>query len=153
MMKNVATSQIVEDMLRDILASHGEPAHWRNIEAQNAPPESCAHRPRRVNASNFIAKDSSMTSAPLRAALYSNGKTPLFLDTAEITFTFADGPPITAQVQIALVDYKRNTATIAFYESDREAIEALSLGPHFHTTVAVGELCAAQTRRRSKSRF
>ena len=35
MMKNVGTSQIVEDMLRDILASHGDPAHWRNMEARN----------------------------------------------------------------------------------------------------------------------
>ena len=33
-MKNVGTSQIVEDMLRDILASHGDPAHWRNIEGR-----------------------------------------------------------------------------------------------------------------------
>ncbi len=35
MMKNVGTSQIVEDMLRDILASHADPAHWRNVEARN----------------------------------------------------------------------------------------------------------------------
>ena len=34
MMKNIATAQIVEDMLRDILASHGDPAHWRNIEGR-----------------------------------------------------------------------------------------------------------------------
>ena len=35
MMKNVATSQIVEDMLRDILDSQTDPAHWRNVEARN----------------------------------------------------------------------------------------------------------------------
>jgi len=35
MMKNIGASQIVEDMLCDILASHGDPAHWRNIEARN----------------------------------------------------------------------------------------------------------------------
>ncbi len=39
MMKNIGTSQIVEDMLRDILASHGDPAHWRNLEARNDMPE------------------------------------------------------------------------------------------------------------------
>ena len=83
-----------------------------------------------------------MTSAPLRPALYANGTAPLFLDTAEITFTFEDGPPVTAQVQIARIDYARNTATIVFCESDREAIEALSLKRHFHTTVSIGELRA-----------
>ncbi len=35
MMKNIGTSQIVEDMLRDILASHADHAHWRNVEARN----------------------------------------------------------------------------------------------------------------------
>ncbi len=83
-----------------------------------------------------------MNSSPLRATLYANGTTPLFLDTAEITFTFADGPPVTAQVQVACVDYARNTATIVFCESDWEAIEALSLGRHFHTAVSIGELRA-----------
>ena len=83
-----------------------------------------------------------MNSSPLRPALYANGTTPLFLDTAEITVTFADGPPVTAQVQIARVDYVRNTATIVFYESNGEAIEALSLGRHFHTAVSIGELRA-----------
>ena len=81
-----------------------------------------------------------MNSSPLRATLYANGTAPLFLDTAEISFTFADGPPVTAQVQIARVDYIRNTATVVFCESDQEAIEALSLGRHFHTAVSVGEL-------------
>ncbi len=81
-----------------------------------------------------------MTSAPLRATLYANGRTPLFLDTAQITFTFGDGPPVTSEVQIARIDYARNAATIVFYESDHEAIEALSLGPRFHTTVAAGEV-------------
>ena len=81
-----------------------------------------------------------MNSSPLRATLYADGTAPLFLDTAEISSTFADGPPVTAQVQIARVDYVRNTATIVFRESDREAIEALSLGRHFHTVVSIGEL-------------
>ncbi len=35
MMKNAATSQIVEDILLDILASHGDPAHWRNTECRS----------------------------------------------------------------------------------------------------------------------
>ncbi len=94
-----------------------------------------------------------MTSAPLRATLYANGKTPLFLDTAEITFTFEDGPAVTAQVQIARVDYARNAATIVFCESDWEAIEALSLGRHFHTTVAVGELRAPERAEHADADF
>ena len=94
-----------------------------------------------------------MTSAPLRPALYANGTAPLFLDTAEITFTFADGPAVTARVQIARVDYARNTATIVFCESDREAIEALSLGRHFHTTVSIGELRAPERAEHADADF
>ena len=32
--KDVATREIVEEMLGDILASKNEPAHWRNAEQQ-----------------------------------------------------------------------------------------------------------------------
>ena len=94
-----------------------------------------------------------MTPTTRRAALYSNGRTPLFLDTAEITFTFADGPPIIAQVQMARIDYARNTATIVFYESDREAIEGMSLGRHFHTTVSIGELQAPKRAEEANPDF
>ena len=74
------------------------------------------------------------------AALYANGKTPLVFDAAVFTRAFEDGPPVTAEVQIARVDYERKTAVIVFGEHDREAIQALSLGRHFHTTVSLGEL-------------
>ena len=94
-----------------------------------------------------------MNSAPLRPALYANGTAPLFLDTAEITFTFADGPAVTARVQIARVDYARNAATIVFCESDWEAIEALSLGRHFHTTVSIGELRAPERAEHADADF
>ena len=62
------------------------------------------------------------------AALYSDRRTPLFLDVAETTFTFADGPPITAHVRIAHVDYEKATAVAVFSEHDREAIGVF--GPH-----------------------
>ena len=74
------------------------------------------------------------------AALYANGKSPLVFDAAVFTRAFEDGPPVTAEVQIARVDYERKTAVIVFGEHDREAIQALSLGRHFHTTVSLGEL-------------
>jgi hypothetical protein len=78
------------------------------------------------------------------AALYANGKTPLVFDSAVFTRTFEDGPPVTAEVQVARVDYERKTAVIVFGERDQEAIQALSLGRHFHTTVFLGELRAAR---------
>lgn len=87
------------------------------------------------------------------AALYANGKTPLVFDAAVFTRAFEDGPPVTAEVQIARVDYERKTAVIVFGEHDREAIQALSLGRHFHTTVSLGELRELQTRGGSESRF
>jgi hypothetical protein len=34
LMKDHATSDIVEDILNDILSSHGDPTHWRNTEGQ-----------------------------------------------------------------------------------------------------------------------
>jgi hypothetical protein len=81
-----------------------------------------------------------MTDPPHRAAIYSNGTTPLFLDTAEITFTFADGPAVTSLVEIAHVDYERNAATIVFCDSDHEAIDVLALSPYFHTKVSLAGL-------------
>ncbi len=39
LVKNHATSQIVKDILRDILSSHGDPTHWRNIEGRPAIEE------------------------------------------------------------------------------------------------------------------
>ena len=61
--------------------------------------------------------------------------------------------PVTARVQIARVDYARNAATIVFCESDREAIEALSLGRHFHTTVSIGELRAPERAEHADADF
>ncbi len=34
LVKNQATSEIVEDTLRDILSSQGDATHWRNIEGR-----------------------------------------------------------------------------------------------------------------------
>jgi hypothetical protein len=81
-----------------------------------------------------------MIEPPQRAAIYSNGATPLFLDTAQITFAFADGPPVTSLVEVARVDYERNAATIVFCDSDHEAIDVLALSPYFHTKVSLTRL-------------
>jgi hypothetical protein len=81
-----------------------------------------------------------MTSPPHSAALYANGTAPLFLDTAEVTFTFADGPPVRSVVEVAHVNYQKNTATIVFCEGDHEALDTLALPPYFHTTVSLDQL-------------
>jgi len=81
-----------------------------------------------------------MMARPRSAAIYSNGTTPLFLDTAEVAFAFEDGPPVTSRIQIARIDHRKNTAIIVFDESDEEAIQALSLGRHFHRTVSLDKL-------------
>ncbi len=94
-----------------------------------------------------------MTPPHGRAAIYTNGATPLFLDTAEVTFGFEDGPPVTAQVQIARIDYRRNAAIVVFDESDREAIESLSLGRNFHTAVSFSEVRAQRRAEEANPEF
>jgi hypothetical protein len=73
-----------------------------------------------------------MTDTPNPATLYSNGRTPLFLDLAEITFDFADGPH-TSQVRLAKIDYENGTATAVFFDDDRTAIGAYGSSLPVHT--------------------
>ncbi len=94
-----------------------------------------------------------MTPPSRQAAIYANGTAPLFLDTAEVTFGFEDGPPVTAQGQIARIDYRRNTAIVVFGESDLEAIEALSLGRQFHTAVSLSKLRAPRRAEETNPDF
>jgi hypothetical protein len=74
-----------------------------------------------------------MTDTPSSATLYSDGRTPLFLDLARITFDFAGGPPHTSEVRLADIDYEKGTATIVFFDNDRIATGAHGSSLRVHT--------------------
>lgn len=78
----------------------------------------------------------SLSAQPRQAALYADGRTPIFLDKVEAAFDFADGPPLSVTAEVARVDYRRASAIIVFPFQAKEAIEAL--GPY--TPVALDQL-------------
>lgn len=81
-----------------------------------------------------------MPSASTPPALYANGHTPLFLDTASMVFATTDGARQSMGAQVARIDYENRTAVVVFQERDLTAIEALPLEGRFHTTVPLTAL-------------
>jgi hypothetical protein len=81
-----------------------------------------------------------MLSASTPPALYANGHTPLFLDTASMVFATTDGARQSMGTQVARIDYANRTAVVVFQERDLRAIEALPLEGRFHTTVLLTAL-------------
>lgn len=63
-----------------------------------------------------------MTDTPNPATLYSNGRTPLFLDLAKITFDFHGAPSIIARLRLADINYESAMATAVFSETDTTLI-------------------------------
>ena len=63
-----------------------------------------------------------MTDTPNPATLYSNGRTPLFLDLAKIAFDFHGAPSIIARLRLADINYESAMATAVFSETDTTLI-------------------------------